>query len=119
MRNEGIGEVSWLTNNRILYEHLGEIYAMDIDGTNKIKLINSRADKRVKNYYKYHLNFRFNSILSMIPEVDDEVLIESFDTEGNAYVKNVNVFTGEKKTMLDGKELGINKWYADKNGNIN
>lgn len=119
METSDIGEVSWLTNNRILYEKLGQIFAIDIDGSNRLRLVTNRADKRVKNYYRYHLNYRYNSILSMLPEVDDEVIIESFDTEGNAYVKKVNVFTGEKETLLNGKALGINKWFADKNGNVN
>ena len=114
-----IGEVIWLTNSRILYQKLGEIFAIDIDGSNKVKLVDRKAEKRVKNYYKYYLNYRYNSILSLSTEDEDEILVEAFDGDGNSYVKKVNVFTGEKKTVYDGKKLKVNKWFADKRGNVN
>lgn len=118
MGNDPIGEVDWLNDNRVIYNASGEIYAIDIDGTNKAKLVDNKSEKKVKNYYKYYRNYRFNSILSLNEDTDDEIIVEAFDPDGNAYVKKVNVFTGEKETIYDGKKLDVNKWYADKNGNI-
>ena len=119
MGSASLGEVVWLTNERLLYEKSGEIFAIDIDGSNKLKLVNRRAEKRVKNLYKYYLNYRYNSILAAVRDEEDEILIEAFDGDGNAYVKQVNVFTGETETLLDGSKLKVNKWFADKNGQIN
>ena len=98
---------------------MSEIFAIDIDGGNRVKLVDNKAEIRVKNYYKYYLNYRLNSILSLNTADEDEILVEAFDADGNAYVKRVNVYTGEKETLYDGKKLKVNKWLSDKKGNVN
>ena len=113
-----ISDVTWLNNKRLLYEAGGEIYAIDIDGTNNLKLVDRLADKIKKSYYKFEQNLRFNSILSLYPKSEDEILIQAFDVDGNAYAKLVNVYTGESKITLNGKKLKINRWIEDKNGKI-
>nr|WP_299384756.1 alpha/beta fold hydrolase [Allomuricauda sp.] len=114
----GIQNVSWLTDNRLIYERLGEVLAIDIDGTNKVKLIDRKAEKKVKNYYKYYRNYRINSVMSLDESNEDEIIVEAKDLEGYAYVKKVNVFTGEKETILDGRKYKVNNWIADKNGKV-
>ena len=111
-----IHQVNWISNERILYNKNAKVFAIDIDGNNKVELVDDRAEKRVRSYYKYYLNYRFNSILAFVDR--DEILVEAFDTEGHSYAKKVNIFTGEKETILDGKKLDVNKWITDKKGNV-
>ncbi|PHR74188.1 MAG: hypothetical protein COA67_02135 [Lutibacter sp.] len=116
LKGKSVQNLLWLTDNRLLYESLGKINAIDIDGTNASTLVSSFADIRIKGFYSFIKSFRYNSIISLLPENKKEILIETFDTEGFASIKRVNVFTGQKIIVVSGKKHKINKWITDLNG---
>ena len=113
-----INEVNWLSNKRLIYEVKGKIYAVDIDGENKIELVGNNIGKQSKDHYKRYKNYRYNSVLSLQEEIEDVIIIQSFDNYGYASVHNVNVFTGEKELVKDGRREKMNMWILDKNNNI-
>ncbi len=113
-----IDEVHWLSNKRLIYEKRGRIYGIDIDGENSSKLVENIVGKPTKDIYRQYRNYRYNSVLSLYKEVEDEILIQSFDSKGYAYVHSVNVFTGERELIQDGKKAKMNMWILDKNSNI-
>ncbi|GEM_PF-1124509 len=117
MGSKTIDNIVWLTSKRIMYESSGEILAMDIDGNNSIKLVNRLADKLTKDSYKQHKNYRYNTVVSLLPENENEILIETYDYNIHASLKRVNIFTGEKITVIEGKKHKVNKWIVDAYGN--
>lgn len=117
MGSKSVDNIVWLTSKRIMYESLGEILAIDIDGNNSIKLVNRLADKLTRDSYKQHKNFRYNTVVSLLPELENEILIETYDYNVHASLKKVNIFTGEKITVIEGKKHKANKWIVDAYGN--
>ncbi|MEP0264916.1 alpha/beta fold hydrolase [Dokdonia sp.] len=117
MGSTSIDNIIWLTSKRIMYESSGEILAMDTDGNNSIKLVNRLADKLTKDSYKQYKNYRYNTVASLLPGEENEILIETYDYNLHASLKKVNIFTGEKITVLEGKKHKANKWIVDSYGN--
>ncbi len=112
-----LSNVYWLSNNRLLYESVGEIYAIDKDGSNVTILVNNTVEvKKKKTYVPYYKRVRYNKVLGILPEKKDEILIETFDHNGYASVNIVNVFTGEKSEVVSGSYHKMNGWYLDKKG---
>lgn len=113
-----IQNLYWLTSTRLIYESEGEIIAIDIDGTNSSVIADRLADKIKMGYYNMYKNFRFNSIVSLLPENKKEILVETYDLDFYATLKRVNIFTGQKRTIIDGKKFKVNKWITDLNGDV-
>nr|WP_299070349.1 alpha/beta fold hydrolase [uncultured Allomuricauda sp.] len=111
-----VNDLIWLNDKRISYSSRGEIYAMDIDGTNKIKLVNYRTNRTYVSYYNFKKNFRFSKIFKEFKLDNDEILIESFDMKGYSKIKRVNIFTGVEKTIIEGANHKMNRWVVDKAG---
>lgn len=117
LKGRKIQNLYWLTSNRLLYESLGEILAVDVDATNSTVLVDTKADNPSKSIYSFFKNLRYNRIVNLLPKNKKEILIETYDVEGYASLKRVNVFTGQKFTVLDGETHKINKWITDLHGN--
>lgn len=116
--NKKIQNVYWLSSNRLIYESVGEIYAIDIDGTNSKLLVSRLVDELNSNYYDFYKNIRLNKVASLLHGNDNEILIETYDLDGYSSIKRVNVFTGEKITVLNGNYHKMNKWYLDSEGSV-
>lgn len=117
MDNTNISNVYWISNSRVIYEAYGEIYAINIDGTNGAKLVNRFAEvKRKKTNTPYYKRIQYNRLLDVLQQDNDEVLIETFDYNGYASVNRLNVFTAEKKEIISGAFHKMNSWLLDKNG---
>ena len=117
MGNKEVDQVYWLTSNRLLYESLGAIYAIDIDGNNTMMIANRRGYNTSNNWRDYFKSMRVNTFINMLPNNKYHILIESFDIQFYASIEKVNIFTGEKFIVLSGKPYKINKWITDANGN--
>ena len=115
--NRSIDKVHWLTSNRLLYESEGAMYAMDIDGSNTMKII-GRMSSYSRNWWIQYKSLRINTLISMLPNNQFHVLVESYDYKLNASLEKVNIFTGKKFTVLSGKRFNINKWITDVNGEV-
>ncbi|MEK6154605.1 alpha/beta fold hydrolase [Flavobacteriaceae bacterium 3-367] len=115
-----ISDIYWISNNRLIYESVGEIYAIDIDGTNNTKLVKRLADgKRKKSYMSYASlakRFQYNNVLNVLPEEKNEILIETFDYHGYASIKRINVFTSEEKEIVSGAFHKMNRWIVNREG---
>ncbi len=112
-----LNNVYWLSNNRLLYESAGQIHAIDKDGTNLTVLVNNQREVKKKNtYVSYFKRFLYNKVLSILPNEEDQILVEAFDFKGYASVNKINVFTGEKKEIISGAYHKMNGWYLDSSG---
>lgn len=113
-----VENIYWLTSKRLLYESRGGIYAIDIDGTNAKLIVNRMADVPVSRNRSYYDNFRINTLISLLPSKKHQVLIETYDMDFNATIKEVNIFTGQKYTVINGELHKMNHWVLDFEGNI-
>ena len=118
MGKNSIQNIYWLSEKRLIYESLGEILAIDIDGSNLTVIVSRLSDMKGKSLYSYYRSMRFNNVISLLPNNKNEILIETFDLEGNADIKRVNIYTGQKVTVLSGKHHKMNKWITDAEGNV-
>ncbi len=115
---KSVQDIHWITSNRILYESLGAIYAIDIDGSNQKTIVNRLTDNPKLNWSHFYKNFRFNNVVDLLPERKDEILIETFDYKGFSTIKRVNIFTGEKYVVQSGARFEISKWLTDYTGAV-
>lgn len=113
LRYTRVNSLYWLNNDRLIYESLGNINAINIDGTNATTII-SRVDENFRFTYRgLKKGLKINSIIDFLPENKNEILIESFDTDGYSTLKRVNIFTGNKVNMISGKYFKVNKWFVN------
>ena len=118
MGTRPIQNLYWLNGARILYESYGEILAIDIDGSNSTSIVSKLSDIKARSFYHAIKNIKYNNVISLLPQNKREILIETFDYDGYAAIKRVNIYTGEKYTIIDGKRSKINKWITDAAGNV-
>lgn len=116
MEERLVSNLVWLSDRRLMFQSLGSIFAIDIDGGNEFRLAGMIKDNAKYNYYTFRKNLVYNNILAVLPEVDDEILVETFDHNGFASIKRVNVFTGEKIEVLNGSYHEVNGWYVNREG---
>jgi dipeptidyl aminopeptidase/acylaminoacyl peptidase len=108
----------WLNNNRILYECIGEIRAINIDGTGHKSLISYdyEADS-IKNAVDFYKSLRKWNVIGVV-EGGEEILVSSQDLEGYMNIHRINIHTGNKVDIVNGKELGIHEWFTDMSGRV-
>ncbi len=113
MGRKQVNNIYWLTPNRLLYESTGSIHAIDIDGSNSTQIVSRTNGKLNFSWRSFKKNFRFNSLVSTLPSNKNEILIESIDGDLYSSIKRVNIFTGKKINVLNGKFEKINKWFLN------
>ncbi|MAO09406.1 MAG: hypothetical protein CMC07_00525 [Flavobacteriaceae bacterium] len=113
--DQQIDALYWLTNRRLLLETGGAIFAMDIDGSNSMMIVDSSAEILNYSLKNAYLNIRYNSLISLMPEKEHQILIETYDYKAYASIQEVNVFTGKKYVLYHGKKFKVNKWFLDRN----
>lgn len=112
-----VEDLVWLSDKRLMFQSLGSIFAIDLDGQNEFRLAGMVKENTKTNFYNLHKNLVFNNVLALLPENDDEILVETFDHNSHASIKRVNVFTGEKIEVLSGSYHNMNGWYVNRVGN--
>lgn len=115
---KSVDNLYWLNSKRLLYESSGAIYAIDIDGTNGKLIVDHVAYMKNLNWRNLHQSFRVNTLLSILPEKEHVVLIETYDYELNASIKEINIYTGKQYTVVNGELHKMNKWILDSEKNI-
>ena len=118
MGDESIDNLYWLNSKRLMYESIGEILALDIDGNNGTIIQGRIGDKRVNSMMSFYKNLSINGVFSLWPKNENEILVESYDYSGYASIKRVNVFTGNSVQMISGKKHKVLKWLGDSYGNV-
>ena len=109
-------DLNWISNDRVVYGSLGHIYAINIDGTEKVTLVDRRPTKPKKNVYAWHKNFRLNTIKTILPNNPEEILVSTIDYEAHATLKRVNIFTGQQIVVISGTKDKVNDWIVDRDG---
>jgi pimeloyl-ACP methyl ester carboxylesterase len=115
LRGSIVNSIYWLSDERLLYESLGNINAINIDGTNASTIISRMNDNFRFSYRGFRDGLRINSVIDFLPKNKNEILIESFDMKGYSSLNRVNIFTGNKIEVISGKYHKINKWFVDSN----
>ena len=105
----------WLTNRRIVFDRNGEIFAVDIDGTNFLELLSRYDDDRGKNYRK---NLRAWSVKHLLPNDPEHILAQSWNFEGHPAIVKVNIYTGDEKELVFQPKLDIDNWAVDRDGDV-
>ncbi len=105
----------WLTSRRIIYSRAGEVFAVDFDGTNFLKLLSNYDDDRGKNYRK---NFRAWSIKHLLPQDPEHILAQSWNSAGHPAIVRVNIYTGEELELVFEPRLDIDTWAVDRDGDV-
>ena len=89
MKRNVVNDIYWLSDRRLLYQSLGNINAIDIDGTNSSTIV-SRVNDQFKFTYKGFKNgLEINSIIDLLPDNKNEILIESIDYNGFSTLKEL------------------------------
>ncbi len=105
----------WLTNRRIVYSRDAEVFAVDIDGTNHLKLLSTFDEDRGKNYRK---NLRAWSVKHLLPDDPEHILAQSWNIGGDPAIVKVNIYTGEELELVFEPRLDISSWKIDRDGDV-
>ena len=105
----------WLTDRRIVYSRGGEVFAVDIDGTNHMELLSSYDEDRGKNYRK---NLRVWAVKHLLPGEPEHILAESWNVDGDPAIVKVNIYTGDENELVFQPKLDIDYWSIDRDGDV-
>lgn len=110
----------WLNDRRVMYEQGGRLVAINIDGKEHRVIFNNIIDYDggQHSYSWFKKRARSWKVLHTLPSSIDEIIAQTTDIKGVSSVHKVNIYTGERKTIVDGKKRKINSWYTDKLGNV-
>ena len=114
----GIDAVYWLTNERIIYESKGAIKAVDIDGKNLVEIVSRINYKKKSTYWNWQANLRYNSIISLLYNKSHQILVQTYDSNLHAAIKEINIYTGEEYVIMNADTHKVNHWITDAFGNI-
>ena len=111
-------ELTWIDSRRILYEVKGELYTINIDGTDNKLLMGIWKDDTPEiltedSYKKY---YQRNRLLNNLWNEKDYIIVESKNWKGYAYLYKVDLFTGKKELIEDGNKLKVNSWIVNRRG---
>lgn len=105
----------WLSNSRLVIESRGGIYAINIDGSDRKKIVGSVVIEKI-NWLISDRHFRYNSIINLLPAKENHILIETHNESFIAAIKQVNLITGNLTRVIDGTEHKINRFITDIDG---
>lgn len=113
-----VHNIYWLNNNRLIYESLGEINSIDIDGTNASLIVGRLAENKNASMSSLYKSLRYSKVVNLLHNNKNEILIETYDYQGYSKIQRVNIFTGQHITLVNGKKDKIDKHIVDFNGNV-
>ena len=105
----------WLTNRRIVYTRGGEVFAVDTDGTNHLKLLSAYDEDRGRSYRK---NLRAWTVKHLLRDDPEHILAQSWNVDGDPAIVKVNIYTGEERELVFEPKLDINYWTIDRDGDV-
>ncbi|MBX2826890.1 MAG: alpha/beta fold hydrolase [Flavobacteriaceae bacterium] len=114
----GVDAIYWLSDNRIIYESKGSIVAVNIDGTNMVRIANRTDVTALSYFFDIEVDLRYNTILSPLFNNDSEILVQTINSNLHAAIKKVNIFTREETMVMDAEKHKVTQWIADAYGNI-
>lgn len=118
---EGIvSDLNWISENRVTFEQYGTLYAINIDGTEKQKLMgNLKEEKHIyRSTYSFLKNLQKSKMLNVLEDDFEHILLETRDMDNFPIIYKLNIFTGEKEEIENGEKNEINQWLVDRNGQV-
>lgn len=116
--SESITQLFWLNEFRLIYNAEGRIKVINTKGTENAVLVNYvYDDEDWSGYYSILKNWRGWTIVDVLPNDPDNILLSGKDRKGYSTLSKINVYTGEKVDIADGAKLKIEEWVIDQNGN--
>lgn len=115
-----ISNLNWITENRVSYEQLGVLFAVNIDGNERQQLM-SVLKKERKSYssaYDFYKNLQWTKMVNVLDEDFEHILVETHGIDGYPSIYKLNIYTGEKEEIENGKKHRVNNWLVDRNGNV-
>ncbi|MEN0038657.1 MAG: alpha/beta fold hydrolase [Cellvibrio sp.] len=112
-------QLTWISNNRLVFGLGGVIYSVNRDGADLRVLISNIYDAdKVKGYRSFVNNLRYWSLLKRPSGNEEDVLFLSYNIDGHANVHKINIYTGEKTDLYDAKKLKADGLYTDRDGKV-
>lgn len=112
-------QLTWISNNRLVFGIGGVIYSVNRDGADLRVLISNIYDvDKVKGYTSFVNNLRYWSLLKRPRGNEEDVLFLSYNIDGHANVHKINIYTGEKTDLYDAKKLKADGLYTDRDGKV-
>ncbi|MBK8946648.1 MAG: S9 family peptidase [Ignavibacteriae bacterium] len=110
--------LNWISENRLSYEQMGVLYAINADGTEKEQLMS--IWKKEKQYYFSERsllnNIQTSKMVNVLKDDFENILIETRGIDDFPVIYKLNIYTGEKVEVENGNDYKINQWLVDKKG---
>jgi dipeptidyl aminopeptidase/acylaminoacyl peptidase len=120
MGEGNVSNLNWLSENRISYEQLGTLSAINIDGTEQQQLM-SIWKKEKKSYFNTISmlnNIQTSKMVNVLPNDFEHILVESRGIDEYPIIYKLNIYTGEKEVVEDGNDNDIDQWLVDRTGKV-
>jgi dipeptidyl aminopeptidase/acylaminoacyl peptidase len=116
----GISNLHWISENRISYEQLGVLFAINIDGTEN-QLLMSIWKNENRSYYSTSTllkNLQMTKMVTTLKDDYEHILVETRGIDDYPIIYKLNIFTGEKEKIEDGDDEDITDWLVDRKGQV-
>jgi dipeptidyl aminopeptidase/acylaminoacyl peptidase len=115
-----ISNLNWISENRVSYEQLRVLFAINIDGTENQQLMSALKNEKLRynSVYSYYNNLQSSRMVNVLDDDYEHILIETRGMDGFPIIYKLNIFTGEQEEIENGKKYNINYWLVDRNGQI-
>lgn len=114
-----ITELHWFNNHRLIYNSGGRIKAVNTKGTENIVLVDYLYGSATYSSWRELLkNLRGWSIVSMLPNDPENILLSGNDLKGYTSLSKINIYTGKKIDIASGPKHKIHNWFIDQQGNV-
>jgi dipeptidyl aminopeptidase/acylaminoacyl peptidase len=113
-----ISNLNWISENRISYEQAGVLFAINSDGTENQQLMSIWKNEKLRYSYNYLANFQSTRMVNGLNDDFEHILVETRGVDGFPIIYKLNIFTGEKEEIENGKKNKIKYWLVDRSGQV-
>lgn len=111
--------LQWIDSRRLIFNQSGRLLVVNKDGTDYRVLIDHVYDSdKIKGSVSYRRNWRVWQITNRLPNDPEHILVQAYDMNRHAYLHKINVFTGEKADLYDGKKYDVGHWITNMAGKV-
>jgi len=110
-------DLQWISPERIVYqENQGSIYAVNVDGTDRVELLDADGVLFV-GFGFFFGNLARPSILHPLPEEPLHLLVSRFNRRGKREVLKINHRNGESEVVVKG-DSRVTEWIVAPDGQV-
>lgn len=111
--------LQWIDDRRLVFNQLGRLVVVNKDGSDYRVLIDHIYNSDdIKGPMSYRRNWRLWEITNRLPNDSEHIQVQAYDLKHHAYLHRINVYTGEKEDLYDGKECDVDFWIANRSGKV-